>query len=100
MDNIVYAVPNPFWLADTFVFREHEDPEIGTVYVKLNHKRKIEEIGIWIDKRMHNCHLQSIKEMKSCKQANKKQITILDSIGDEYWYHILNMHKRSYEIPK
>lgn len=31
----IYAVPNPMWLSDTFVFRKHEDEEIGTVWVAV-----------------------------------------------------------------
>lgn len=44
-------IANPMWVADTFVFREHKD--FGTVYITVNSKGKIEEIGVDIRKRMH-----------------------------------------------
>lgn len=92
----IYAVPNPMWLSDTFVFREHEDEELGTVYVKINHHNEIEEVGIDISRRMHNRPLEMILNGKSCKEATKVQKMRLNAIGDEYWYHVLHDLRRKF----
>ena len=84
----VYAVPNPYWLSDTFVFRE--DDELGSVYVKLNCEDKIEEIGVDISRRMHGCPVGKIIDSEHCAEANDVQKTILNSIGEEYWHKIKN----------
>lgn len=81
-----YAIQNPYWLGDTFVFRK--DAELGSVYVKLNYENKIEEIGIDISKRMHSLKIDEIIKSERCKKASETQKTILESIGDEYWYSI------------
>ena len=96
MNEKIYAVPNPMWLSDTFVFRKHEDKKLGTVYIKLNHENKIEEVGINIEDRMHNTPLESILTKKSCQEANELQKTILNSIGDEYWYEVLRLHAKNW----
>ena len=92
----IYAVPNPMWLSDTFVFRKHEDEEIGTAYVSINYRNEIEEIGIDISRRMHNRPLEMILSGKSCKEATKVQKMRLNCIGDEYWYHVLRDPRRKY----
>ena len=93
MQSKIYSVPNPMWLSDTFVFQQR-DKELGTVYVKLNHENKIEEVGFDIEKRMHNRPLELILSGKSCQEANELQKTILNSFGDEYWYGKRNDLKR------
>lgn len=87
-----YAIPNPFWYADTFVFREYND-DINTIYVKINHENKIEEIGTDISSRMHGKELEAIISDKDCKEATRLQKSILNRIGDEYWYKIQNRKK-------
>lgn len=86
--NKIMQVANPMWYADTFVFREHED--FGTVYIKVNYKGKIEEIGVDIRKRMH-FRDDVISKAENASKTNTKK---LNSIGDEYWWHIHNMAKR------
>ena len=80
-------VANPLWLSDTFVFKEHKD--FGTVYIKVNFKGKIEEIGIDIKKRMHFRN-DVISKAEEASKTNKAK---LNSIGDEYWWHLHNRVK-------
>ena len=91
----IYAVANPMWYADTFIFSYLK--ELGCyVYVKINHRNKIEEIGIDIEVRMHNTRVEDMKK----KEATRLQKSIFNRIGDEYWYHLYNQHqKRWYERP-
>ena len=63
------------------------------MYVKLNYDNKIEEIGIGIDKRMHCRTVDGIITSERCKEADDLQKTILNTIGDEYWYGIRNREK-------
>lgn len=81
-------VTNPMWFADTFVFREHK--YFGTVYITVNSKGKIEEIGVDIRKRMH-FRDDVISKADEASKTNAKK---LNSIGDEYWWHIYNNAKR------
>ena len=84
-----FQVPNPFWLSDTFIYKFKQD--LGnTVYVKVNGNHKIEEIGIDIEKRMHNAPLSEIEKLKDCKEATRLNKSILNRIGDEYWWLIKN----------
>ena len=89
----VYEIPNPFWLSDIFIFKEHK--ELGTIYVKVNCHNKIEEIGLDIENRMHNMKLEDIKSSQYCKPATILHKSILNRIGDEYWYGIRNMLRRN-----
>ena len=91
----IYAVANPMWYADTFIFSYFED--LGCyVYVKINHRNKIEEIGIDIEVRMHNTRVEDMKK----EAATKLQKSIFNRIGHEYWFHLYNQHQmRRYERP-
>ena len=80
----IMQIANPMWLADTFVFREHKD--LGTVYIKVNYKGKIEEIGVDLRKRMH-FRDDVISKAEEASKTNKAK---LNSIGDEYWWYVHN----------
>lgn len=84
----VYEYPNPFWLSDIFIFKKHKD--LGTIYVKVNCHNKIEEIGLDIEKRLHNTKFDNIKASPYCIPATKLHKSILNRIGNEYWYSIKN----------
>ena len=84
----IFQTLNPMWLADTFVFKEHKD--LGTVYIKVNHQGKIEEIGVNIRKRMH----MPDDAVLNAEPATKSNIRKLNLIGDEYWWGIHNFAKR------
>lgn len=86
--NKIMQVANPMWYADTFIFKEHKD--LGTVYITINHEGKIEEIGVDIRKRMHYRD-DVISKAEEASKANKAK---LNSIGDEYWWHVHNVAKR------
>lgn len=86
----VYCVPNPFFLADRFVFAHHET--FGTVYIKLNGFDEIEEIGVDITKRMHNTSLEDIKTLRGYREANDIEVFLIEHIGEECWSHIHNMN--------
>ena len=63
----IYAVANPMWYADTFIFSYMKD--FGCyVYVKVNHANKIEEIGINLEKRMHNTRFEDMGNAPAGKQ--------------------------------
>lgn len=85
----IYEIPNPFWLSDIFIFMEHKKLK-RTVYVKVNCHNKIEEIGLDIEKRMHYIPLEDIKTNKYCIPATKLHKSILNRIGNEYWYALKN----------
>ena len=85
-----YQVKNPLWLSDTFVFRE---TGIGTVYVKVNHRHKIEEIGVGIEKRLHGRTMDEIRKLYGFREATRLNRSILNRIGDEYWYAIKRYEK-------
>lgn len=90
----IYAVANPMWYADTFIFSYLEDLRCY-VFVKINHRNKIEEIGINIEVRMHNTRVEDMKK----KEATRLQKSIFNRIGGEYWCHLYNHQKRLYERP-
>lgn len=85
----IYAVENPMWLADTFIFSYFED--LGCyVYVKVNHRNKIEEIGIDIEERMHNTRVEDMKK----REATRLQKYIFNRIDIEYWCKVYNDRQR------
>ena len=85
----IYAVANPMWYADTFIFSYFED--IGSyVYVKINHNNKIEEIGINIEERMHNTRIEDMKK----EEATRLQKSIFNRIDGEYWCKLYNDYQR------
>ena len=86
-----YQVPNPLWLSDTFIFMEHR--EIGNfVYVKVNCHNKIEEIGIDIKVRLHGMTFDKIKQLYGFKEATPLYKSIINRIGDEYWYQLIRIN--------
>lgn len=89
----IYAAANPMWYADTFIFAYMED--FGCyVYVKVNSDNKIEEIGINLEKRMHNTKFEDINKT----EATKLQKSIFNRIGKEYWWGLYKQYQRnSYE---
>lgn len=90
MENKVYTISNPYFLSDTFVFKEH--PSFGSVYVKLNGRGKIEEIGYNFPGRLFHAPINSIIELPDCKEADDKQIETLELIDDEYFGYIEYLH--------
>ena len=86
-----YQVKNPLWLSDTFIFKEKEG--IGTIYVKINCRNKIEEIGIDIEKRLHNCQFDKIRQLYGFGKATPLNQSILNRIGDEYWYQLVRRER-------
>ena len=87
----IYAIPNPCFLADTFVYAVLDDDyckdwmiNIGkTIWVKLNSDNKIEEFGFEIDKRMHNLPLEKIiSESEQPTTAQKRTFLKFDN---EFW---------------
>ena len=86
----IYAVANPMWYADTFIFSYMED--FGCyVYVKVNIDNKIEEIGIDLEKRMHNTKFEDIGK----NEASRLHKSIFNRIGEEYWWKLYNQYKRN-----
>lgn len=84
---MTYEIMNPYFLADTFVFKVVKDKDSclygKTVYVKVNTDNKIEEIGIDIEKRMHNIPLDKLIEKSN--EATKEHKQALRCIGSEYF---------------
>ena len=95
MKTEIYAVMNPYFLADIFIFSKRKlgKNKATTVYVKINCYEKIEEIGTDIEKRMHGRTLEDIIESKLCKKATESQKRLLNSIGNEFFVTIANMYK-------
>lgn len=89
----IYAAANPMWYADTFIFAYMKD--FGCyAYVKVNSGNKIEEIGINLEKRMHNTKFENINKI----EATKLQKSIFNRIGKEYWWKLYKQCQRnSYE---
>ena len=85
----IYAVANPMWYADTFIFSYMED--FGCyVYVKVNNVNKIEEIGINLEKRMNYTRFEDIDKT----EASRLQKSIFNIIGEEYWWGLYNQSKK------
>jgi len=88
----IYAVRNPYFLPDIFVFSTRVICKKSiTVYVKINCYEKIEEIGTNIEERMHGWTLENIIESNLCSNATKSQKRLLNSIGSEFFGRIVNM---------
>lgn len=85
----IYAVANPVWWADTFIFSYLKDLDCYA-FVKINYNNKIEEIGIDIEERMHNTRVEDMKK----KEATRFQKSIFNRIGGEYWYKLYNDYLR------
>lgn len=84
----IYAVANPMWYADTFIFSYMED--FGCyVYIKVNIDNKIEEIGINLEKRMHNTRFEDMDKT----EASRLQKSIFNRIGKEYWCGLYNQYQ-------
>lgn len=84
-----FAIKNPCWLADTFIFREHK--KLGSVWVKINYKNKIEEIGCDFPSRFHCDKIEDIERDEHCKVATKLQQSILNRIDEEYFLKLRNI---------
>jgi hypothetical protein len=69
MNKKIYEIPNPFWLADKFIFSEVNG---NLCYIKVNHVDKIEEVGKDFVKRFHYTQFNEILNMKTCREASKK----------------------------
>ena len=81
----IYAVANPMWYADTYIFAYMED--FGCyVYVKVNNVNKIEEIGINLENRMHNTRFEDMDKT----EASRLQKSIFNIIGEGYWWGLYN----------
>lgn len=87
-----YAVRNPQFLSDIFIFSERVIcSKTITVYIKIDCYRKIEEIGIDIEERMHGLALENIIKSDLCSNASKAQKRLLNCIGDEFFARIVNI---------
>ena len=86
----IYAVSNPIWCADTFIFSYMED--FGCyVYAKVNHVNKIEELGINLEMRMHNTKFEDMNKT----EASRLHKSIFNRIGKEYWWKLYNQYQRN-----
>ena len=89
MKTKIYAVDNPHFLADTFIFStRYLCNQNTTVYIKINCYGKIEEIGTDIEHRLHGWAFEDIINSKFCSTATKAQRKKLNSIGDEYFCQV------------
>ena len=86
-----YAIKNPFWLGDTFIFRRHG--YLGSIWVKINHRNKIEEIGYDFPSRFHCNNIKEVECDEHCKEATRLQQSILNRIGEEYFFKLKNMNE-------
>ena len=90
MKNKIYAIRNPIWLADTFIFSKMtSEDENGKIenhypYITLNSKNKIDEIGTDITLRMGFMFpIGPIIDKSS--EATKLQKSIYRRIDKELW---------------
>lgn len=87
----LYAIDNPCWLADTFIFAVLDDDfcegwlvNLGkTLWIKVNLRNKIEEFGFDISKRMHNLKLEQI--ISSAKEPTIAQRRAFFKLDGEFW---------------
>lgn len=85
----IHAVKNPFWLADTFIFKYFPDVH-SHIYVKVNYRNKIEEIGVDLQERMHNVDISTLK----VEEPTPAQKRAFNAIGEEYWWKLYNKTKK------
>ena len=93
MKNKIYAIRNPIWLADKFIFSKmayrSDDGKTETYYpyIAINSKNKIDEIGTDITSRMslnfHGGPIGPIIDKSS--EATKLQKSIYRRISKELW---------------
>lgn len=86
MKTAMYTYRNPIWLVDRFIFKEH--PKLGTVYVKVNQRNKIEEIGIDIEGRT-SVSMENIMKSKLLSESTKLERSILNRIDDIVFEHCM-----------
>lgn len=89
MKTYAIKIKNPYWFADTFIFRRHG--YLGSIWVKINHRNKIEEIGYDFPSRFHCANIKEIERDERCKVATKLQQSILNRIGEEYFHKLKNI---------
>lgn len=94
MKTAIYTYRNPVWLVDRFIFKEH--PKLGTVYVKVNRRNKIEEIGIDIESRT-SVSMENIMKSKLLSESTKLERSILNRIDDIVFEHCISVWKVSDE---
>ena len=88
----IYEVNNPYFLSDTFIFcKKHYDNvflagECDLVlYIKINNRLQIEEIGNDFAKRFHYENYDELLQRKDVRKAEPIHRTLFSLIGDEYW---------------
>lgn len=87
----IYAIENPFWMSDTFIFtKKTYKSRSFYVYIKINSKNRIEEIGHNLPIRYNEVDINKII-IKSVKPT-KLQRSIFNRIGDEYWSGMIKDH--------
>nr|DAP29143.1 MAG TPA: Protein of unknown function (DUF2400) [Bacteriophage sp.] len=87
----IYQIANPFFLSDMFIFGNIA--EIGFCYIKINCRCQIEEIGVDIEKRMHNTHIEKI--ISQSQTATVKHRHLFTSISAEFWHKVLKDQRKS-----
>lgn len=88
----IYEVKNPYFLSDTFIFcKKHYDNVflVGecdlVLYIKINNRLQIEEIGNDFAKRFHYENYDELLQRKDVRKAEPIHRIIFSLIGDEYW---------------
>lgn len=86
---VIYEKDNPCFLADTFVFTKIVDKNYyrlygETIFVKVNSRNKIEEIGKCIEERLIG-DIEYEELIKEAKLASKKHIASLKKIDMAFY---------------
>lgn len=84
----LFAFSNPMWLSDVFVCGKIDGYD-KICFVKLNYDNKIEEIGVDIERRVSS----AIVNEKFIEDVTEIRRSIFESIGDEYWWGLINKDK-------
>ena len=79
----IYEIDNPCFLADTFIFTKIIDRNYRlygeTIFIKVNSRNKIEEIGKCIEERLIG-GVEYEELIKKAKLASRKHISSLKKI--------------------